>query len=658
MMIRLIAKSAIVFGSSGSEAILITKEDELYALGTNSCSCLGTNRSQGTLEPSRIDTLSGRAIVSLAFGSGPHVLALSQNGEVFSWGHNAFGQLGIGSTTVGIAPSLVGDALSGHNVVHIACGSHHSVAVTDRGEVFSWGRNSCGQVGIGSNVNQDLPRQVTGQLLNRFVRYVVCGQNSTMALTDGGEVFAWGFNGNGQLGAGNLSNQYSPARVIGLHNVVIEQIACGFAHSLALTDEGQLFAWGSNTCGQLCANLPRTNQTSPVSVASALGRVIEVAAIHACNITVAVNQSGKVYMWGQVRGQTANSPVETQFGCIDDAFACFASPAVACRPIQFEAGRRSTILDAIRVAFDDPTTGDVKISVDGHLIHAHKALLRLRCDYFRSRFREHWQDDNEWVIEVAAIHACNITVAVNQSGKVYMWGQVGGQSSYLQVYMWGQVRGQTANSPVETQFGCIDDAFACFASPAVACRPIQFEAGRRSTILDAIRVAFDDPTTGDVKISVDGHLIHAHKALLRLRCDYFRSRFREHWQDDNECAVVEVPHYSYAVYRSFIRWLYTDELHIDIDDAVGLLDLSNCYCENELKHRCSEFIKKGISIENAATFYAAALRFEVKDLEEFCFQFCLNHMTAVTQTEAFARMDDSAVKQFVLQAARSGAFKN
>ncbi|VDK51388.1 unnamed protein product [Anisakis simplex] len=505
-------QSAIVFGSSGSEAILITKEDEVFAIGTNSCSCLGTNRSQATLEPSRIDTLSGRGVVSLAFGSGPHVLALCQNGEVFSWGHNAFGQLGIGSTTVGIVPNLVGDALSGHNVIQIACGSHHSVAVTDRGEVFSWGRNSCGQVGIGSNVNQDLPRQVTGQLCrtqsnkmfpscliegvhlllaqsklmpqilaNRFVRSVVCGQNNTLALTDDGEVFGWGFNGNGQLGAGNLSNQHSPARVIGLQNVVIEQIACGFAHSLALSDEGQLFAWGSNTCGQLCASMARTNQTSPVVVASTLGRVAEIAAIHACNITAAVNQSGKVYMWGQVRGQTATCPIQTQFGCIDDVFACFASPAVACRPIQFDI-----------------------------------------C--------------------------------------------------------------------------------------------------RRSTILDAIRVAFDDPTTGDVKISVDGHLIHAHKALLRLRCDYFRSRFREYWQDDSECAVVEVPHYSYAVYRSFIRWLYTDELHIDIEDAVGLLDLANCYCENELKQRCTEFIKKGISIENAATFYASALRFEVKDLEEFCFQ--------------------------------------
>lgn len=54
---------------------------------------------------------------------------------------------GLGSTTVGIAPSLVGDTLSGHNVVQIACGSHHSVAVTDRGEIFAWGRNSCGQVG-------------------------------------------------------------------------------------------------------------------------------------------------------------------------------------------------------------------------------------------------------------------------------------------------------------------------------------------------------------------------------------------------------------------------------------------------------------------------------------------------------------------------------
>lgn len=62
-------------------------------------------------------------------------------------------------------------------------------------------------------------------VVNRFVRSVVCGQNSTMALTDGGEVFAWGFNGNGQLGAGNLSNQHSPALVIGLHNVVIEQVS-------------------------------------------------------------------------------------------------------------------------------------------------------------------------------------------------------------------------------------------------------------------------------------------------------------------------------------------------------------------------------------------------------------------------------------------------
>lgn len=88
-------------------------------------------------------------------------------------------------------------------------------------------------------------------------------------------------------------------------------------------------------------------------------------------------------------------------------------------------------------------------------------------------------------------------------------------------------------------------------------------------------------------------------SILTLRLDKLKGKWLIKLKKNSDrknlsifSAVVEVPHYSYAVYRSFIRWVYTDELHIDIEDAVGLLDLANCYCENELKHRCSQFIKK------------------------------------------------------------------
>uniref|UniRef100_A0A914WLK2 BTB domain-containing protein n=1 Tax=Plectus sambesii TaxID=2011161 RepID=A0A914WLK2_9BILA len=371
--------------------------------------------------------------------------------------------------------------------------------------------------GNNNNVNQHQPRRVGGLIHNRFIKAVACGQNCTMAVTTSGELYSWGNNGNGQLGVGNLANQQTPCRVLELQNVVLSQIACGFAHSLALSDEGELFAWGSNSCGQLGV-ASRSNQPIPMRTAIELGRIVEIAAVHSCNITAALTQSEKVFMWGQVRGQSIGIPIETRFAATDDVFACFACPSVAWRPITFATVHRNAVQDAIRVAFDDPTTADVRISIEGRSIHAHKAILKIRCQHFRSMFRDLWPEGNG--------------------------------------------------------------------------------------------------------------------------------------------AHVEITQFPYSVYRSFLSWLYTDELDIETEDALGLLDLANCYCESALKEKCAQIIRKGITVDNSALLYAAALRFEAKDLEEYCFQFCLNHMTAVTQSESFGRLDECSVKHFVAEAAKHGAFKH
>ncbi|KAK0400455.1 hypothetical protein QR680_015254 [Steinernema hermaphroditum] len=515
-------KFAIVFGNFGGEALVATRDDDIYAIGGPSGSIISPKQPNKLFEPIRVEEICKKEIVSVCVGQSPHVLALSARGQIFAWGTNTYGQVGTNVECAAVpSPTLV-VALGSQKVVQIACGNFHSVALTDKGEVFAWGLNNSGQLGVGSTINHGIPKKVEGQLHNRFVKFVSCGQKSTLALTECGEVYAWGFNDCGQLGCGNFSNQHSPILVRNLHNVVVTHIASGYAHSLALSDDGQLFAWGSNSCCQLGENLSRSNQPLPVPVDQRrMDRIIEVAAIHACNITVAMNHEEKVFMWGQVKGHTTDIPIETRFPSCDDVFACFANPA-SCKLIEFEKPKeKSGVGEAIRGSFDDPDTADLKIVVEGKPIYAHKSFLRMRSQYFRSRFGEHWTESTE-----------------------------------------------------------------------------------------------------------------------------------------NEISINE---YTYTAYRTFLRWLYTDELDcgLDLHLLLDILELANCYCESQLQHICSEILKRHITVSTAATLYAAAVKYELLSLEQFVFKFCLNHMTAVTQTFASAKdLPDSIFKRFIVEASNHGAFKN
>uniref|UniRef100_A0A8C1TBA6 Regulator of chromosome condensation (RCC1) and BTB (POZ) domain containing protein 2 n=1 Tax=Cyprinus carpio TaxID=7962 RepID=A0A8C1TBA6_CYPCA len=484
--LRLI-RQACVFGSAANEAIYITVNDEVFALGTNCSGCLGLGDTQSTIEPRRIDILCGKKIVSLSYGTGPHVVIATADGEVYAWGHNGYSQLGNGTTNHGLTPALVSTNLISKRVKEVACGSHHTIALTTEGEVYAWGYNNSGQVGSGSTANQPTPRRVSSCLQNKVVVNIACGQLCSMAVLDNGETYGWGYNCNGQLGLGNNGNQQTPCRIAALQGINIVQVSCGYAHTLALIDEGFVYSWGAN---------------------------LEVAACHTSHTSAAKTQSGQVLMWGQCRGQAVAYPHLTHFTNTDDVFACFATPAVTWH----------------------------LLSVDG--------------------------DD------------------------------------YL-------------------------------------------------TVAQSLKREFDSPEISDLKFLVDGKCIHVHKALLKIRCEHFRALLNE---TDEE--TIEIHQFSYLVYRAFLEYLYTDTINLPPEDAIGLLDLATYYRESRLKRLCQETIKRGITEENAITLLSAAVKYEARDLEEFCFKFCVNHLTAVTQTQAFADMDHDLLKNFISKASRYGAFKN
>ncbi|XP_018392854.1 PREDICTED: RCC1 and BTB domain-containing protein 1-like [Cyphomyrmex costatus] len=389
----------MIYGELGNEVLFVTKDKMVYALGNNESGCLGTGDNRnGYLYPAKIKALCEKDIKTFACGSGPNVLALTKDGKIYSWGGNEWGELGTGSYDLVDTPTLINmptleDDMDTMHVVDIACGSHHSVALTESGKVYTWGitkykiKKQNRSISNGEDI-VSTPMQVKSILSTKKIVHISCGMTFTMAVTDNGEVYSWGNNDVSQLGINNSVDQTTPWQVISLRNVVIAKVACGFEHTLALTDEGDLYAWGGNNYGQL--GIGKRTDCKPVKVEHEMGRVSDIAAVYCKDISIAVNQKGCVYVWGNCYGLSVMNPIATLFSDVHDALACYTSPSVMHKPLILDSNEELGILKYLRNAFDDSSTSDFKIQVEDQYIYVHKAVLSIRCSYFRTMFQQEW----------------------------------------------------------------------------------------------------------------------------------------------------------------------------------------------------------------------------------------------------------------------------
>ncbi|MCE9672828.1 RCC1 repeat-containing protein [Myxococcus stipitatus] len=257
--------------------------------------------------PEQVPGLSG--IVTVAPGTS-HALAVDSNGRVWAWGDNSDGQLGNGSYTGSNTPVQV-PGLTG--VVAVATGGAHSLALRDDGTVWAWGANSSGQLGDGNTwFGRSTPLPVQG--LSRIVA-VSAGFAHSLALRDDGVLFAWGMNNSGQLGDGSTTNRLLPVQVPGVSDIVA--VDGGNAFSLAVLSNGTVWAWGNNAQGQL-GNGTTTNEASPKQVpglndvkAVSAGFYDHALAVHA-NGTVSAWGNNDVGQLGDGTTSARSSPVQVQ----------------------------------------------------------------------------------------------------------------------------------------------------------------------------------------------------------------------------------------------------------------------------------------------------------------------------------------------------------
>lgn len=185
-------------------------------------------------------------------------VATTEYGALYAWGKNNFGQLGNGTNENSHKPIMIGNDSVW---AQVSCGLSHTLALRQDGTLWAWGLNNNGQLGDGTTTDRNTPVQIGTATYDN----VICGWNQSFALASDGTLWAWGDNVKGQLGDGTTTDRNVPTK-IGTNTW--SKIASGNLHTLGIDRTGKLWAWGDNTEGQL-GNGNNIGQNSPVLINSA-----------------------------------------------------------------------------------------------------------------------------------------------------------------------------------------------------------------------------------------------------------------------------------------------------------------------------------------------------------------------------------------------------
>ena len=326
--------------SAGAQhSLALGSDGNAYAWGYNNSGQLGDGTSTERHAPVRVKTPDRKTypdlpadFTYLQVSAGLHYsLAVGSDGNAYAWGLNDHGQLGDGtSSSYRNAPVRVRtpdrntypDLPKDFTYLQVSAGTYHSLALGSDGNVYAWGYNSEGQLGDGTTSDRNAPvrvktpdRKTYPDLPADFTYLQVsAGQYHSLALGSDGNVYAWGWNGDGRLGDGTTGgNRYTPVRVKTPDrntypdlpaDFTYLQVSAGSIHSLALGSDGNAWAWGNNSNGRLGNNTSGDYSFVPVRVRDPASPGDASKGLQAAQVSgggahsLAVGSDGNAWAWG------------------------------------------------------------------------------------------------------------------------------------------------------------------------------------------------------------------------------------------------------------------------------------------------------------------------------------------------------------------------
>ena len=278
---------------------IINSTKSLLCWGYNANGRLGLGNTTDQYSPVAVTFPNDGTVEKIAESGGfvNHNCAIMTNGSLYCWGKNSHGQLGIGSTTQQTTPQLV-NLGSGVKAVDVSVGQDFTCAVTDAGALMCWGDNGYGKLGIGSTSSTTYSTPQNASLpTNRKAVDVQLGRHFAYALLDNGDVVSWGRNHVGYLGIGNTTTMYSPTVVSLDSQRQVVSISAGKQHGCIGYDNGSVVCTGRDVYGQQGTNSASESNDLTFSYTNALAN-LSVFALAGQYTSCALLANGTAQCWG------------------------------------------------------------------------------------------------------------------------------------------------------------------------------------------------------------------------------------------------------------------------------------------------------------------------------------------------------------------------
>jgi hypothetical protein len=302
-------------GSGNFHSAFIANDGSVWTFGYNIFGQLGN----GTTIDSNIPVATGITNAIYVSCGQMHTLVLKSDGTVWSFGFNNNGQLGLGYTSLSVSVPTQIPAIN--DAVYVSTGVYFSAILRSNGKVYTFGHNYYGQLGTGDIIDKYIPTEMIG-ITNAIM--VMCGATYTMVVKSDGTVWGSGFNSNGELGDGTNVNKTTAVASIGVTDAI--SVACGATHTIVLRSNKTLLAYGANNAGQL-GNGSFIGSLIPIPIPG----ITDVSCI-SCGAyyTLVLKTNGTVFSFGNnLSGQlgdgtTTASPLPIQIPGITDAISVTA----------------------------------------------------------------------------------------------------------------------------------------------------------------------------------------------------------------------------------------------------------------------------------------------------------------------------------------------
>jgi alpha-tubulin suppressor-like RCC1 family protein len=293
----------------------------LWTWGRNYRGSLGINSGVSDARSTPVTTfLGGTNWKQVSFGQECGA-AIKTDGTLWTWGDNTYGQLGTNDTTQRNTP--VPTFVGGTNWKQVVCSRFHISAIKTDGTLWTWGRNSSGQLGTNDTTQRNTPVTTFLGGTNWKSIFDGLGFAHSSAIKTDGTLWTWGGNSYGQLGHNDTIQRNTPTQ-LGIETTW-KQVSCGTEHTIAIKSDGTLWTWGRNSYGQLGINLTGNTNGRTTPVTTFIGGTNWKNVSGGWYHTSAIKTDGTLWLWGrndssQLGTNDAtqrNTPVTTFFGTTD-----------------------------------------------------------------------------------------------------------------------------------------------------------------------------------------------------------------------------------------------------------------------------------------------------------------------------------------------------